>query len=250
MDPRIPFGREAEKYVSSTPHANEASLAHLVEIARPRGGRVLDVGTGAGHTAFALAPHAQEVVALDPTPEMLSIVEREATARGLTNITTFLSHAESVDFPDATFEGVATRLAAHHFESVDSFLQQSYRLLQPGGWIVIEDTIGIDDDDGDAQLDEIERLRDPSHRRNLRMFEWQAALAKAGFRVDHTEATSFPQNAYDWLDRMSVPEPDRTTVLHKIVYSENWLRDYLRPTGEAETLTFRLRRGLLRAHKD
>lgn len=49
---------------------------------------VLDVGSGPGRFALAVAPRVAEVVALDPSPAMLAILRREARRRGLTNVRT------------------------------------------------------------------------------------------------------------------------------------------------------------------
>ncbi|MBL8087494.1 MAG: class I SAM-dependent methyltransferase [Chthonomonas sp.] len=239
-DPRDQFGPAAERYLTSGAHANEAALARCVELAQPRGGAVLDVGTGAGHLAYAFAPHARKVVALDPTPEMLQVTARTATERGLDQIETLLGFAEELNFEDGAFEGVASRIAAHHFQSVPKFLAEAWRVTESGGWLLIVDTIGIEDPAANEELQLVETLRDPSHVRNYTETEWRAMTEKAGYKIVHVETHSNPHNAYDWLDRMSVQEPVRTRTLHSIIYSEGWLRDYLRPTGEGETLTFRL----------
>ncbi|MEE2672236.1 MAG: methyltransferase domain-containing protein, partial [Myxococcota bacterium] len=83
------FGRAAARYAVSSTHVGgpdlEAMLAASgLEEVHP--GRLLDIGTGAGHTAFAFAGRIAEVEALDLTREMLAQVERGAQERGLTNI--------------------------------------------------------------------------------------------------------------------------------------------------------------------
>jgi ubiquinone/menaquinone biosynthesis C-methylase UbiE len=49
---------------------------------------VLDVGSGPGRFALAIAPRVADVVALDPSRAMLAILRREARRRGLTNVRT------------------------------------------------------------------------------------------------------------------------------------------------------------------
>src|ERR1700682_4806612 len=81
------FGAVAADYVTSKVHASGQDLAWLVELAALTGTeRVLDVATGGGHAAFALAPHAAEVVALDLTRPMLEVAQKEAEVRQLQNI--------------------------------------------------------------------------------------------------------------------------------------------------------------------
>ena len=67
------FGAAAADYAASAVHAKGESLARLVELVGPqRSWRALDVATGAGHTALALASHVAHVVASDITDEMLT----------------------------------------------------------------------------------------------------------------------------------------------------------------------------------
>src|SRR5450755_3746954 len=81
------FGIAAADYATSKVHASGQDLTWIVEFAALTGTeRILDVATGAGHTAFALAPYAAEVVALDITPQMLVVAQQTAAERSLSNI--------------------------------------------------------------------------------------------------------------------------------------------------------------------
>jgi len=61
------------------------------------GARVLDIGSGPGNYAIPMAQVAREVVALDPAPRMLEMVESRAKALGLDNVRCVLSTWEEVD---------------------------------------------------------------------------------------------------------------------------------------------------------
>ena len=65
---REQFGAHANDYATSPVHAQGASLARLVELTKPqRDWTVLDVSTGAGHTALTFAPLVEQVTAaVDP----------------------------------------------------------------------------------------------------------------------------------------------------------------------------------------
>ncbi len=83
------FGRAAADYAASGVHAYGYSLNWLIELTQPQPDwHVLDVATGAGHTALTFAPHVAQVVASDITAEMLSEAARLAQERGFTNFTT------------------------------------------------------------------------------------------------------------------------------------------------------------------
>ena len=78
------FGKAAADYATSEVHAKGASLKRLIELTEPKSHwRVLDVATGAGHTALAFAPHVAKVTATDITEEMLAETRKLAKALGL-----------------------------------------------------------------------------------------------------------------------------------------------------------------------
>ncbi|TXN60799.1 class I SAM-dependent methyltransferase, partial [Methylobacterium sp. WL6] len=67
------FGAQAASYVASAVHAAGADLDRIAERMRTvRPARALDLGCGGGHVAFAMAPHAGTVTALDLSPDMLA----------------------------------------------------------------------------------------------------------------------------------------------------------------------------------
>jgi hypothetical protein len=80
------FGAAAA-YTASLTHGNPDALRRIVELAGPKPEDiVLDIATGAGHTALALAPHVREVIAYDMTEPMLAETRRNAALQGLMNV--------------------------------------------------------------------------------------------------------------------------------------------------------------------
>ena len=76
-------------------------LVSRVRRAAGRRSRVLDVGAGYGRFTVALAPKVDEVVAVDPSPVMLSLLKREARRRGLANVRCIEGRWEDVEAPPA-----------------------------------------------------------------------------------------------------------------------------------------------------
>src|SRR5713101_5956921 len=84
---QLQFGPAAQAYASSPIHSQGADLKWIVEAAALSGKElVVDVATGTGFTAFALAPYAHEVVGVDITRPMLEAAQRLATERQVTNV--------------------------------------------------------------------------------------------------------------------------------------------------------------------
>jgi SAM-dependent methyltransferase len=101
---RREFGANAAAYVTSATHAKGASLERLLALTNPQPDwQVLDIATGAGHTAFLFAPHVRQVWATDITPEMLDQVRQHAPARGVDNLVIELADAEKLPYADGTF---------------------------------------------------------------------------------------------------------------------------------------------------
>jgi len=203
------FGRTAANYAASRTHNSGPDLEALVAAARlsethPQ--RLLDIGTGAGHTAFAFAPHVARVEALDLTQEMLEQVEVGARERGLANIHCQRGNAEALPYPDASFELVTSRLCAHHFHDVGKFVAEVARVLRPGGTFLLEDSMAPEDAELDAFFNDFELLRDPSHVRNHASSEWQAMLEAVGLASERLGEWMLEQEFETWTRRIGASE--------------------------------------------
>lgn len=95
-------------------------------------GRVLEVGTGEGQVARAIAAaHGAEVVGVDPTRRQID----EAVRRG-GGVEYRLAGAESLPFDDATFDAVVCCLVFEHIDALDEAIGEVSRVLRPGGRFV------------------------------------------------------------------------------------------------------------------
>ncbi|MCE9559116.1 MAG: class I SAM-dependent methyltransferase [Armatimonadetes bacterium] len=239
MDSASQFGPVADSYRTSAVHADQDDLAHLVELVSPQGGVVVDIATGAGHLALAFAPLVDKVIATDITPEMLDLTLRSATGRGLTNVVTQHAWAEDLPFAENSLDGVCVRMAPHHFLDPRQFVSEVFRVLKPGGWFLFNDNIGIDDDPlADEELQEFERMRDPSHVRTYTSAVWRGWFEQTGFEISHEERTWNRMEIEGWMDRMRVQEPARSRLRLTVTEAEGILRDYLVPEGENDSLSF------------
>jgi ubiquinone/menaquinone biosynthesis C-methylase UbiE len=202
------FGAVANAYTVSAGHSDPALLQIVVDLAQPRpGDEALDIATGAGHTAMALAPHVARVTAYDITQQMLDETARNAAARGLANVMTRLGAAEKLPFADASFDVVTLRIAAHHFADVRAALAEMARVARPGARVVIVDSCAPEDAELDRAFNEMEKLRDPSHVRNYRPSEWRVMVAETGLEVIAERQDSYTENGqgmdFDtWTARM------------------------------------------------
>jgi len=212
-DVRKQFARSAELYAASPVHARGADLEVVVRFARPELTDVaLDVSTGAGHTALALAPHVARVVATDLTPEMLEVARRLAAERGVENVEFQEADVRALPFPDACFDVVTCRTAAHHYPELAGPLREMARVLGPGGRLVVSDTVSPADEVADRFVNALETLRDSTHVRDWTVAEWQEAFAASGLTLENYEEMPLEIEFDSWVERSGTP-PELQAVL-------------------------------------
>ncbi len=110
---------------------------HLCDTADLRAGwRVLDVATGSGNAAIAAARHGCTAVGIDYVPPLLERGRERAAAEGL-DVELLEGDAESLPFPDASFDAVTSvfgsMFAPDHARAADELL----RVCRPGGTIAL-----------------------------------------------------------------------------------------------------------------
>ena len=249
------FGAAAGAYTVSVGHSDPALLQVVIDLARPRAGdEVLDIATGAGHTAMALAPHVSRVTAYDITPQMLEETARNAAARGLANVVTRLGAAEKLPFPDASFDVVTVRQAPHHFADIRAAVAEMARVVRPGGRVVIVDSRAPEDPDLDRAFNHIEKLRDPSHVRDYTASEWRAMVTETGLVVIAEQRDDYTENGkgmdFDvWTRRMNTP-PGIVEELRRLFRGASpALVEALRIECRGEEIRFRVPQVILAARK-
>jgi ubiquinone/menaquinone biosynthesis C-methylase UbiE len=244
------FGANAANYVNSRSHARGASLPRLVEMAKPeRQWRMLDVATGAGHTALAFAPHVAEVIASDITPEMLAVTQRLAAERGLANVNIAEASAEDLPYDDGSFDLVTCRIAPHHFADVPGFVAEAARVLKPGGVFGLVDNISPDDAATAAQYNALERLRDPSHGRCLTLDEWLKLISRAGMTVRHREMLDKDMDFNAWTAQMNVAADTKQQLRTLLLNASPALQAFLRVEPRGDNIGFTLTEALIVAGK-
>jgi ubiquinone/menaquinone biosynthesis C-methylase UbiE len=245
---RAQFSRVAANYRTSHFHADPAGLEEVLVLCQPRPSDfALDVATGTGHTAFALAGFVEQAIGLDITPAMLEQARRAAEERRAPNIAWVLGDACCLPFPARTFDLYTVRAAPHHFHDLEAALAEAVRVLKRGGRACF-----IDCSPPPAARDflhQVEVARDPSHVRCLTVSEWSQLLEDTGLEVEVAERRELDWNFQEWMDVMELP-PEQVSQLATVIESARGeARDQLQPTREEGALHHRYWHALIRARK-
>jgi ubiquinone/menaquinone biosynthesis C-methylase UbiE len=247
-DVRKAFAPVAANYVTSSYHASQEWLDEALEVAQPRSGdRALDVATGTGNLALALAPHVRRVTGLDLTPEMLDQARRVAAERGIENVEWVLGNAEELPFQAGSLDLWTCRVAAHHFHHLELSLVEALRVLRPGGRVLVIDSSGPRE--ARDHLHAVELLRDPSHVRMYTVEEWIEKLEAAGFVIEDTRLREMRWEFEPWVVRIGFP-PERVEELAAIVEAATGAaRDQLNPERRDGNLWHNYWHALIRARR-
>ncbi len=185
------WSTRAQAFRESPTHREGPDLELLVEMCEPgKGVTALDVATGGGHVARRLRDEGCTVVTVDPAPGMQPDV---------------IARAEHLPFADSSFDVVTCRIAPHHFEDIRKAVAELARVTR--ALLVIEDNLHIDE-----QVEQAERLRDPTHVRCYSADEWLELLVGAGLDVERVELVERKREVEDWLTRVDTPPEDAQRV--------------------------------------
>ncbi|HKP19246.1 MAG TPA: methyltransferase domain-containing protein [Gaiellaceae bacterium] len=193
------WARTAER-IGELEQRRRAELTERVRgFVQPRGDeRALDVGTGTGALAFALAPHVDEVLAIDRVPELLD----EARSRGTAfpNVTFAEGDATALDLTTGSFDLTGCARTLHHVRRPELVVAELARVARPGGRVLVIDQIAPIDPLLAVELDRFERARDPEHERLLPDVDVRALLEANGLVVVRTHFAEEPRDLDRYLD--------------------------------------------------
>jgi SAM-dependent methyltransferase len=174
------WSERAQLMRESPTHRSGADLDVVVAWCEAAEGvRALDVATGGGHVARRLRQAGCETTSLGPALGM----EPDVVAR-----------AEELPFDDSSFDVVACRIAAHHFEDVGQAVREMARVSRDR--VVLQDNLYLSE-----RVEEAERLRDPSHVRCYTEEEWVDLFEAAGLRVEAVALVRRKLPLEPWIER-------------------------------------------------
>ena len=213
------FGPQAAVYATSKAHIRDDSLESVERMVDAAGGTnrygwTLDLGTGAGFTAFPVAGVSDRIIASDVTEPMLRQAQRLGQERGIANLDLSQNAAETLPFADESVDLVTSRVSAHHFRDFEKALDETQRVLKPGGSLLMADSIAPEDSAITDWMNDIELRRDFSHIENRKISKIQELLTDRSFTVVENDYPRIYLRFNEWTARTKV-SPEETEALHK-----------------------------------
>ena len=204
---REEFTRQAEVFAGLRELHSRERIERLVNaINLASDARVLEIATGPGHVAMALAARCREVVGVDITEAPLAIAERTRKERGLANVRFQRADADQLPFADCEFDVVLCRFAFHHFEDPTVPLREMGRVCRAGGKVAVEDLTASEIAARAEFYNRFERLRDLSHTRALPMSELLRIFGAQGLEIESVYTSEVLQQLERWLANSQTPE--------------------------------------------
>lgn len=100
---------------------------------------VADLGAGEGLVSQLLARRAKQVWCIDSSPKMVEVGTALAEKNGLANLAYKLGDIEQVPLPDTSVDLAILSQALHHAQHPQTAVAEAFRILRPGGQILILD---------------------------------------------------------------------------------------------------------------
>ncbi|MEM6822479.1 MAG: class I SAM-dependent methyltransferase [Verrucomicrobiota bacterium] len=215
---REQFDRQSDHYGKSHVLAQTDDLRSVLSVLSPQAGqRLLDIATGAGHTAVYFARLGLHVTASDISENMLQKTNQLAKEAGV-DLEINQHPAEKLPYPDGSFDLVTCRVAAHHFSCPASFSMEVSRVLRPGGhFLLIDGTVEDGYPEAEAWAHDVETLRDPSHNQLVTPDKWSHLIGHVAMKVVHRELLPLKQPDLEWYFETAATPPENQKKVRELV---------------------------------
>ncbi|MFQ5797165.1 MAG: class I SAM-dependent methyltransferase [Bacteroidota bacterium] len=121
-------------------YLDESVIINALEQAMPSSEMtVVDLGTGTGFVAAALAQHARRVIGIDASAEMLKVARVNLQKKKVENVELMVGTAENLAIGNGSIEIVFGNMVLHHIPEPTASFAEIHRVLKKGGKVMLTD---------------------------------------------------------------------------------------------------------------
>jgi ubiquinone/menaquinone biosynthesis C-methylase UbiE len=200
------FTKQAESYAKLTALSRGASASPFLDAIGPLGtDRVLDVACGNGRLTLMLAKLTHHVTGIDLTAAMIDQGRALQAEARIANVEWQVGDVLPLPFPNGAFSLVVSQAAFHHLADPGAVLTEMARVCAHDGRIAIND-LSPEFEKADS-LNQVEKLRDPSHMRALPPAELRGLGTAIGLVEMATSSYFTPKMPLEAVLKTSFPNP-------------------------------------------
>jgi len=188
-------------------HGTEADIRRLVDLAEPKKTDIaLDIVTGLGHVARALAGKVARVDAVDPDRKMLDESETLAGEEGITGINFIQGTPDDLPVETDAYDIVTARMALRHLKEGAKCIKEVHRILKPNGRFLIADSLAPPHADLEDFLTNLMKHRDRSHVKSYTLAELENTLEREDFDIDLIEIYPKENDFKSWAKKAGIDD--------------------------------------------
>ena len=211
------FSGQSEGFSSDgDTYADAEGLAWMLkDLPVSRDAECLDIATGTGEFARALAPHVATVIGLDATDAMMEQGRKFIAQAGIDNVSFRKGVVQELPFESQSFDCVSSRYAFHHFSDPKPVIAEMARVCKPGGYVIVVDIV-VPERATAPQYQFYEWLCDPSHTRCLEVEEFECYFRLFGMDVVSSRTRDLEEELVDWMDFSLTGDDNRAKILRDV----------------------------------
>ncbi|HEY5524942.1 MAG TPA: class I SAM-dependent methyltransferase [Clostridium sp.] len=167
--------------ISDSEHLNKI----LEDMILKSGNKVLDLGTGSGYVAFALAEKFKvcNIIGLDIVNNTIKRNNEIVKEEQISNIKFIAYDGITIPFEKDSFDSVVTRYALHHFPNIENTIKELESIVKCNGQVFVSDPTPNDIDDK-GFIDDYMKQRDDGHIKFYTKSQYETMFNRYGFELD------------------------------------------------------------------
>lgn len=155
---------------------------------QPKAKTILDIGSGNGISAVALAIEGYKVVTIEPNPSEtvgVGAIKKLKKHYNLSNLEVYEAFAEELQLPNESFDIVYARQCMHHAYDLDKFVAEASRVIKKNGlFVTIRDHVIFNQKDKEWFLENHPLQKFYGGENAFTPAEYKNAMQKAGLKIE------------------------------------------------------------------